>query len=261
MYSQTVTALTQLTSMYVVAIEGTATKIPDEIVELIATDPFKACESLNDFALSCNAVTPEFDAELEAIYESMDADDARSNPEPEVCQAALGAYASVHVDIPEPEPEPEVPAEPVEQPSDESTEQTEESASEKPRKRRQRRQRKTAPEERAAQESVEPAQDESAQPEPEPEAASAEAPKKKRASKKSAPAETPEEQSAKKSAAKQGAKAFEGEVFSVDQALAILGCSRPKLTKLIESGEIPAFKKGRAWQVSANAVLDRAAQK
>lgn len=270
MYSQTVEALSRLTSMYVCAIEGTATKIPEEILEQIATDPFKACESLNDFALSCNAITPELDAELEAIYESMDANDAHSDPDPEVCQAALAAYASVHVEItdPEPEPEPESEAVPETEASGDEPAQAEADAeaSEKPRKRRQRRQHKATQEDSAETEAsqAEPVQQAL---ELDAEQSETESPKKtakKKCSTKKAEAaeeDAPKETAKKKVSAKQAAQAFEGEVFSVDQALAILGCSRPTLTKLIEAGEIPAFKKGRSWQVSANAVLDMAAKK
>ena len=47
------------------------------------------------------------------------------------------------------------------------------------------------------------------------------------------------------------APAPSGETLSVDQAVAILGVSRPTIYKLIESGELPASKKGRSWRISA----------
>ena len=50
------------------------------------------------------------------------------------------------------------------------------------------------------------------------------------------------------------------ETLSVDQAVAILGVSRPTIYKLIESGELPASKKGRSWRISAAAVSERANQ-
>ena len=48
------------------------------------------------------------------------------------------------------------------------------------------------------------------------------------------------------------------EVLTVDQAVKALGVSRPTVYKLIESGELPAYKKGRSWQISAEAVARRA---
>lgn len=51
------------------------------------------------------------------------------------------------------------------------------------------------------------------------------------------------------------------ETLNVDQATAILGVSRPTIYKLIESGELPAHKKGRSWRISAAAVADRASSK
>jgi excisionase family DNA binding protein len=56
------------------------------------------------------------------------------------------------------------------------------------------------------------------------------------------------------------APAPSGETLSVDQAVAILGVSRPTIYKLIESGELPASKKGRSWRISAAAVSERANQ-
>jgi excisionase family DNA binding protein len=36
--------------------------------------------------------------------------------------------------------------------------------------------------------------------------------------------------------------------------------SRPTIYKLIESGELPAHKKGRSWRISAAAVTERASR-
>ena len=50
------------------------------------------------------------------------------------------------------------------------------------------------------------------------------------------------------------------DTLSVDQAVAILGVSRPTIYKLIESGELSAHKKGRSWRISAASVAERAAR-
>ena len=46
----------------------------------------------------------------------------------------------------------------------------------------------------------------------------------------------------------------------MDQAIAVLKVSRPTVYKLIESGKLPAFKKGRSWQISAKAVAEISAK-
>lgn len=209
---ETVDALTLLVSTYTTSIESAGVVIPEDTVALIGTDPFKACEALNELAVACHALTPEVDSALAAIYESMDAADARSLATTTVCERAQAAFERVHIEQPEPEPEPE--PEPAAESAD-ADGSTDETLAE-------------------TLFDTEPAE---------------------------TPTEAPAEQSepSPRKAAKEGAPAFEGDVLSVDQALAILGCSRPKLTKLIESGELPAYKKGRSWQISATAVLDRAA--
>lgn len=283
---ETIDAFDYLVSTYVSAIEATGTKIPEDTVELIGTDPFKACEALNDFALSCNAITPELDAVLQNIYEAMDADDARSDATPEACQRCLATFARVHVEIPDPEPEPE----PEESPEATEAAEDEAGAAEEPkgRKRRNRRNRKqdaeqaedtseanTNTEASADQadtdnDSKKPAKRTRTRKDKKAEAAEAgesteanadtearKSTKPKRTRKAPKKATDKEEKSSEKAAP--AAATFEGDALTVDQALAILGCSRPKLTKMIEAGELPAYKKGRSWQVSAAAVLDKAA--
>lgn len=223
---ETIDALVLLVSTYTTSIEATGTVIPEETVALISTDPFKACEALNELAVATSALTPETDAALAAIYESMDAADARSTATPNACEKCAVAFERVHVEQPEPEPEPE--PEPTISP--EAEEAAEDGAApaetepdvKKPAKRRGRKPKKAA----------DPAEAESSA---------------------AAEAEAPAEE------AKPAGAPFEGDVLTIDQALAILGCSRPKLTKMIEAGELPAYKKGRSWQVSAAAVLDKAA--
>lgn len=275
MTSETINALATITSLYVCAIEGSGTKIPDEVLEQVATNPFKGCEALNTLALSCNAIDVELDEKLQGIYEAMDAEDAHGEPTNEAIQACLGAYAAVHIDIPEPEPEPE----PEEAESPEAEEAAEDSDNApKRRNRRQRKNKKDASSEAGETTEVEQSEGNTAseQTEEKPTKAKrtrkreprAEKPAEEAASaEEAAPAEqttstedAPSEKKLAKKASKKKDVAFEGEAFSVDQALAILGMKRPQLTKLIESGELPAYKKGRAWQISATAVLDLAAK-
>lgn len=224
----TAKSLERLVASFTAAIEATGTIIPDEIVALIGSDPFKACEELNRLALSCHALTPESDAEIAALYENMDALDARSEATPTVCDACAGAFARVHV---EPAPEPEVSAE-IE-PEAETTAEAESETLDAP-----------------------------ATIEPTPETEAPKRARKTRVSKKNNEASSQDEPSSTKAAPEQASgsdEPFGGEVLSVDQAMLILGISRPKLTKLIDAGTLPAYKKGRSWQISAAAVLDLAA--
>lgn len=281
---ETIDAFDRLVSTYVSAIEATGTKIPEETVALLASDPFAACEALNSQALSCHAITPELDALLEALWESMDAEDTRSEPTPEACERAVAAYTNVHVEIVEPEPEPEPEDEPAESP--EGEEAAEDAAEEgKGRKRRQRRNRKEdaeqadAPESNGtAEASTDETQDDTKSKKrtrkskatkadsaasDASDATTDEQPKKAKRTRKTKASEAKPEDAtntqASDSSTETSGTPFEGDALTVDQALAILGCSRPKLTKMIESGELPAYKKGRSWQVSAAAVLDKAA--
>lgn len=255
---ETIDALSLLVSTYTQAIEATGAVIDEETVELIGNDPFKACEALNALAVNCKALDAPTDEGIAVIYESMDATDAHSEPTPEACERCAAAFAKVHVEPPEPEPEPE---------AEDSDEYEGEFATdtlfdveadevapveEAPKKRRTRRTHKAASAEASEEAPTEA-------PSEEPKASEPEAPAKSK--KKGAPKSKATKSDEAKAAKSSDGPTFEGEAFSVDQALAILGITRPKLTKLIESGELPAYKKGRSWQISASAVLDKAAGK
>lgn len=238
MRNETTEALCRLVTMFVAAIEREGATIPEQLVGQIATDPLKACEGLNELALTCGAVDDELDAALAAIYESMDASDARGVVDDHTRERVLRAFDEAHRE-PEPEPghEPE-PAEPAA--SAQEGEQPSEPAHKS--RRRSRWQRG----EEAAREAAEQA---AAEPEQQP------------AAKKEAPEPKPEDRDAKarpESAPKPAPSAASGDVLTVDQAIAVLGVSRPTVYKLIESGQLPAYKKGRSWQISAEAVAARA---
>lgn len=238
MRNETTEALCRLVTMFVTAIEREGATIPEQLVGQIATDPLKACEELNEFALTCGAVDDELDAALAAIYESMDASDARGAVDDHTRERVLRAFDEAHREPePEPEHEPE-PAEPAE------SAQEGEKPSEPAHKSRRRSHRQRG--EEAAREAAEQA---AAEPEQQPTA------------KKEAPEPKPEDRDAKarpESAPKPAPSAASGDVLTVDQAIAVLGVSRPTVYKLIESGQLPAYKKGRSWQISAEAVAARA---
>lgn len=262
MRNETTEALCRLVTMFVTAIEREGATIPEQLVGQIATDPLKACEGLNELALTCGAVDDELDAALAAIYESMDASDARGAADNHTRERVLRAFDEAHR---EPEPEPEHEPEPAEQPAEPATSAREgEQPSEPARKsrRRSRRQRdEEAAHEAAEQAAAEferaprpkpekpeapeaPAHEEG--PEPKPEAQPEDRDTKAKAKPESAPAPKPAQAAAS------------GDVLTVDQAIAVLGVSRPTVYKLIESGQLPAYKKGRSWQISAEAVAARA---
>ena len=111
MRNETTEALCRLVTMFVTAIEREGATIPEQLVGQIATDPLKACEELNEFALTCGAVDDELDAALAAIYESMDASDARGAVDDHTRERVLRAFDEAHC---EPEPEPEHEPEPAE---------------------------------------------------------------------------------------------------------------------------------------------------
>ena len=115
MRNETTEALCRLVTMFVTAIEREGATIPEQLVGQIATDPLKACEELNEFALTCGAVDDELDAALAAIYESMDASDARGAVDDHTRERVLRAFDEAHR---EPEPEPEHEPEPAEQPAE-----------------------------------------------------------------------------------------------------------------------------------------------
>lgn len=276
MRNETTEALCRLVTMFVTAIEREGATIPEQLVGQIATDPLKACEELNELALTCGAVDDELDAALAAIYESMDASDARGVVDDHTRERVLRAFDEAHRE-PEPEPghEPE-PAEPAA--SAQEGEQPSEPAHKSRRRSRWQRGEEAA-REAAEQATAEP--ERAPQPKPEkPEAPKAPAheegpqetqpePEQQPAAKKEAPEPKPkaqtEDRDAKAKAKPESAPApkpvpaaASGDVLTVDQAIAVLGVSRPTVYKLIESGQLPAYKKGRSWQISAEAVAARA---
>ena len=255
-------ALAHLVSMYVLTIENHGGTIPEETVGQLATEPLRALEVLNDFAVALGAVDEQLDAVLQAVYESMDASDARSELDDAARTQVLRAYADAHHE-PEPEvaegPAPEVvPAEVAPADTAADAQQGEAGDGESAPKRRRKRRSKDAAEaepsakapskrsgaRRATKKDAAAA--ESAAPVTEPAAAEPAAPVTEPAA-----ADAP-------AAPKPAAEERPAEVLTVDQAVKVLGVSRPTVYKLIESGELPAFKKGRSWQISAEAVARRA---
>ncbi len=242
MRNETTEALCRLVTMFVTAIEREGATIPEQLVGQIATAPLKACEELNELALTRGAVDDELDAALAAIYESMDASDARGAVDDHTRERVLRAFDEAHR---EPEPEPEHEPEPAEQPAEPAASAQESEQPSEPARKPHRRSRRQRGEE-AAREAAEQA---AAEPEQQPTA------------KKEAPEPKPEDRDAKarpESAPKPAPSAASGDVLTVDQAIAVLGVSRPTVYKLIESGQLPAYKKGRSWQISAEAVAARA---
>lgn len=240
MRNETTEALCRLVTMFVTAIEREGATIPEQLVGQIATAPLKACEELNELALTRGAVDDELDAALAAIYESMDASDARGAVDDHTRERVLRAFDEAHR-----EPEPEHEPEPAEQPAEPAASAQESEQPSEPARKPHRRSRRQRGEE-AAREAAEQA---AAEPEQQPTA------------KKEAPEPKPEDRDAKarpESAPKPAPSAASGDVLTVDQAIAVLGVSRPTVYKLIESGQLPAYKKGRSWQISAEAVAARA---
>ncbi len=289
MRTETSEALGRLVSIFVAAIEGAGEVIPDSAIEQLATDPLGTCEKLNELALSCGAIDEGVDAALAAVYESMDAADARGAVDEQCAGSVVTAWASTHVERPVEEPEPE-------------PEPSEAAEAEKPKHRRNRKAKDQRSEAEAGNGPPEPesAQDAPAeQPEPEKSAdvkpgrrsrakakeqaekdKGAEKPKRGRkrsekaieeqaetsempkpeASEDTAAAPEPATSAPEPDAPAPAATQDDGDTLSVDQATAILGVSRPTIYKLIESGELPAHKKGRSWRISAAAVTERASR-
>ena len=244
MRNETTEALCRLVTMFVTAIEREGATIPEQLVGQIATDPLKACEELNEFALTCGAVDDELDAALAAIYESMDASDARGAVDDHTRERVLRAFDEAHR---EPEPEPEHEPEPAEQPAEPAASAQEGEQPSEPAHKSRRRSHRQRGEEGPQETQPEPEQQPAAKkeaPEPKPEAQPQDRDAKAKAKPESAPKPVP--------------AAASGDVLTVDQAIAVLGVSRPTVYKLIESGQLPAYKKGRAWQISAEAVAARA---
>ena len=106
MRTETSEALARLVGCFVAAIEDTGTQIPSDIVEHLTENPLKSCEALNDLALSCGAIDDSLDAALAAIYESMDATDARGEVDEFTAERIARTWVRTHRE-PEPEPEPD----------------------------------------------------------------------------------------------------------------------------------------------------------
>lgn len=290
MRTETSEALGRLVSIFVAAIEGTGEVIPDSAIEQLATDPLGTCEKLNELALSCGAIDEGVDAALAAVYESMDAADARGAVDEQCVGSVVTAWASTHVERPVEEPEPEPEPEASETAEPEKGEQAE-----KPKRRRNRKAKDQHSEAEAGNGSPEPESAQDAPTEqPEPEKSTdvkpgrrsrakakeqaekdkgVEKPKRgKKRAEKAAEEQAETSEMPKPEASEDTAAAPEpaapapaatqdtGDTLSVDQATAILGVSRPTIYKLIESGELPAHKKGRSWRISAAAVTERASR-
>ena len=240
MRNETTEALCRLVTMFVTAIEREGATIPEQLVGQIATDPLKACEELNEFALTCGAVDDELDAALAAIYESMDASDARGAVDDHTRERVLRAFDEAHR---EPEPEPKYEPEPAEPAASAQEGEQPSEPAHKSRRRSHRQRGEEGPQETQPEPEQQPAAKKEA-PEPKPEAQPQDRDAKAKAKPESAPKPVP--------------AAASGDVLTVDQAIAVLGVSRPTVYKLIESGQLPAYKKGRSWQISAEAVAARA---
>lgn len=295
MRSETSEALGRLVSIFVAAIEGAGEVIPDGAIDQLAADPLGTCERLNELALSCGAIDEGVDTALAAIYESMDAADARGNVDEECVAHVVAAWTNTHVERPVEEPAAaEAKPESEEKPAAETQAgagSEEGEPAEKP-KRRRNRKRREAEEPEAANEPESPREEQPAEKaDVKPgrrsrarakgieQTESSEKPKRDR----KRAARTVEEQAEaserpighartepaareqlpvhEASASPADAETSAPETLSVDQATAILGVSRPTIYKLIESGELPAHKKGRSWRISAAAVADRASGK
>lgn len=365
MRPETAEAFARLVSTYVTVIEATDTILPNDIEQRLAENPLKACELLNELALSSDALDPETDAIVAAIYESMDARDARGEVDEATRSLISRAFSRAHHERPKPEPAPI--AEAVHEAEDDTAEQGAEARDEekpKPTRKRSRRAKAEAREvtEPVAEEGIgregttntegaeanaatshaqaAPDADEASRGEHAASEGEAERPRKRRARKpraqktEDAPktpesetasviapaqvsasagapsdapsspapaaADTAQETGARQAAASEPSEAPEapaanatdatsaakktkrpstrkkaheeapapkpempladpatiGDVLTVDQTLAALGVSRPTVYKLIENGKLPAYKKGRSWQISAAAVAE-----
>lgn len=295
MRSETSEALGRLVSIFVAAIEGVGEVIPDSAIDQLAADPLGTCERLNELALSCGAIDEGVDTALAAIYESMDAADARGNVDEECVAHVVAAWTNTHVERTVEEP---AAAEAKPESEEKAGAETQAGAgseegepAEKP-KRRRNRKRREAEEPEAANEPETPREEQPAEKaDVKPgrrsrarakgieQTESSEKPKRdrKRAARtveeQAEASERPTGHAGTEPAAREQLPVHEAsaspadaetsapETLSVDQATAILGVSRPTIYKLIESGELPAHKKGRSWRISAAAVADRASGK
>lgn len=292
MRSETSEALGRLVSIFVAAIEGVGEVIPDSAIDQLAADPLGTCERLNELALSCGAIDEDVDTALAAIYESMDAADARGNVDEECVAHVVAAWTSTHVERPVEEPAAaEAKPESEEKPAAETQAgagSEEGEPAEKPKRREAEEpeaanEPETPREEQPAEKAdVKPGRRSRARAKGIEQTESSEGPEKPKRDRKRA-ARTVEERAEaserptghagtepaareqlpvhEASASPADAEASAPETLSVDQATAILGVSRSTIYKLIESGELPAHKKGRSWRISAAAVADRASGK
>ena len=80
MTQDTIESFCRLITLYGRAITQTGTDLPEGIEEEVRKDPRRACERLNDLALSCGAIDDQLDRTLASVYVSMDAADARTTP-------------------------------------------------------------------------------------------------------------------------------------------------------------------------------------
>lgn len=292
MRTETSEAFSRLVTTFVIAIEDAGGTLPADMEQRLTASPLKACELLNELALTCGGIDPDTDSVLAAIYESMDAADARTPLDEAGAARIVRALNRAHKEpaAPEPKPEPEprpAHAEPEvwESPTKDGGDagQAEDGASPKPAEEAERKPGRRGRAARARQEKPErdgqdagteasaPAAADEASPRPEhktrrsrhaaekdgaPTVSEGEA-----ATPSPEPAQAEQEEGAKapveapagpaRSAEEAG---ITGDVLTVDQAIAALGLSRPTIYKFIENGKLPAFKKGRSWQISADAV-------
>ena len=269
MKPETAEAYQRLVSTFVAAIEGTGADVPEKTVEKLASEPLAACEELNEFALSCGAVSDEVDAALAAIYESMDAADARGPVDEDCVRHIVAAWTDTHVERPVAEPEPTAEPEAVASEAETVT-PTEEQTAERPKRRRSRKAKEVR------EEGVEATSSVAGQGEAPTESVDVKPGRRSRAKARAAKqadgpseaksAEKPKAQADATTTAKTEEKLAEPapensseETLGVDQAVAILGVSRPTIYKLIEAGELSAHKKGRSWRISAASVAEKAA--
>lgn len=100
-------AYARLVTTFVTAIEDTGADLPADIAQRLSENPLKACEALNELAISAGALDEQIDTVLACIYEAMDPVDARSQPDDAGRAHILEALAYAHREKPAPEPEPE----------------------------------------------------------------------------------------------------------------------------------------------------------
>lgn len=310
MRNETTEAFAHLVATFIPAIEDTGTKLPDDFEQQLCSNPLKACEILNELAVSCCALNEQQDAALAALYESMDAHDARTTPDADQQARLKRAFARAHreqLDIPDETeaeqtgneraygaydqqplgqpgvdfsmartldecPEPQTSREPhVKHPGynvhnvlptssveEESVAHTHHTSSH------------MARDNDTAHASHEQSSSHAQVASCEQDATDTSSEQASAPVQTSLPVETdaneqntPQPQSTHKeqkahAAAKSDTTQTQAEddddVLTVDQTIAILGLSRPTIYKMIDNGTLPAFKRGRSWQISSKAV-------